>query len=270
MSPATPKRDSRGNKKNAQATIFMKDSDGEIVRCPDDIECTYRWKFDMTPEIIATSMDNGVFTCMGRGFPADMNEIEVKVGGRKQKMQRVHNKNQFSCKISDLESAEEEMEVEVRTREGRCRMKNSVRKLRAPKPRFNGISNKKASKNGCKMKIKGEYFAEDSELELINDTGRVICDKMKFLNFNEMECETKKGQYNPRKCRLRKKNRKPGENGDVICDGENCDFETSDDETPVVSKCEAAGKEGRKRKFKISGKRFKKSKGGCKVRIGKV
>ena len=86
-------------------------------------------------------MDNGVFTCMGRGFPADMNEIEVRIGGRKQKMQRVFNKNQFSCKVSDLESAEEEMEVEVKTREGRCRMKNSVRKIRAPKPRFRGISN---------------------------------------------------------------------------------------------------------------------------------
>ena len=224
----------------------------------------------MTPEIIATSMDNGVFTCMGRGFPADMNEIEVKIGGRKQRMKRVKSKNQFSCQISDLESAEEEMEVEVRTREGRCRMKNSVRKIRAPKPKFRGISNQKASKRGCRMKIRGEYFAKDSDLELINDTGRVICDKLDFVNFNEMECKTKQGQFNPRKCRLRKKNRKPGEVGDVLCEGEDCSFETNDDETPVVSKCERAGSEGRRQKFKIRGKRFKKSKGKCRVKIGKV
>ncbi len=225
--------------------------------------------FELTPEVLAISVNNGVMTCMGRGFPPEKNRIRVKVAGREQVMERVLNKNQFTCKMTDIESTDDDMEVEVYTDEGRARTTPEARKVKAPRPRLRGISNGKASKKGCKLRIQGESFARDAKYELINETGRPICDDMKYVSSSEIECASKPGDYNPKKCRLRRKNRTPFES-DIPCEGENCSFETSDEETPVVSQCSRKSRQGRKETYTIKGRRFKSSKGGCKVRIGAV
>lgn len=85
----------------------MYDIDGGLVTCPDGVDCIFYWKDELTPEISATSLSDGVFTCMGKGFPENMDEIEVRIGGRKQRMQRVINSNQFSCEIVEYSSSVE-------------------------------------------------------------------------------------------------------------------------------------------------------------------
>ena len=264
--PPSPRRDKKGNYKNAKDELFVVDADGEIIRFESDSNPIFHWKFDETPEILATTVKDGVMTCMGRGFPSDMNEIEVRIAGRKQKMERVFNKNQFSCKLTDLEYDDKEMDIEVRTRKGgRCRMKREVRRMRAPKPKFRGISRGRCSRRGTELEVDGSQFTRDMDYIMINDSGREIC-RLRYVNGEKMRCRTKRGSFNRRRCRIRRRVRKEND-PDIECQGENCDFETTEEETPKVTSCTPAGREGRKRKFRIRGKRFR---GGCRrVRIGR-
>lgn len=210
LTPATYKRDNSGAYVDAKADVYMLDVDGGLVTCPDGTDCVYNWKEDLTPEISATSLTDGVFTCMGKGFPEDMNEINVKIGGRAQRMQRVFNSNQFSCEIVEYETSVEEMEVEVLTqRQGRCRMKSGTSRLRAPGPKFRGMSRTRGSKGGCKLTITGDNFTRDRDLELTNDNGETICDRMDYVDLHTMTCISRAGSYSRRRTRLRKRNSPP-------------------------------------------------------------
>ena len=267
-SPPTFKRETTGEYADAQADVYMHDVDGGLVTCPDGLSCVYSWKDELTPEISATSLTDGVFTCMGRGFPEDMDEIEVKIGGRQQRMQRVFNTNQFSCEIVEYESSVEELDVEVRTRRGgRCRMMSGTNKMRAPGARLRGLSRTRGSKGGCRMRITGDNFTKDRDLLLVNEDGEIICDRMEYIDLKTMECKSRAGSFTRRRCRLRRRDREPDE-PDTDCEGEDCDYETDDSETPVVTSCSDMIKEGNKDVFTITGTGFTVDRGVPEVEVG--
>lgn len=147
-------------------------------------------------------------------------------------------------------------------------MKSGTNKMKAPGARLKGISRSRGSKGGCKMRIEGDNFSEDSELELINEDKEVLCDKMTYVDIHTMECTTIARSFSRRRCRLRRRYRDPDE-PDVECERQDCDYETGDDVTPVVTSCSDLVHEGNRQVFNIIGTGFTDDKGLPEVRVGR-
>ena len=218
-SPASYKRNVTGDFVESAADVYMRDSDRRLVLCPQGVGCRYEWKEALTPEIYNISLVDGNLTCAGRNFPENIEEIEVKIGGRRQRVRRVNGSQEFTCEILEYSSAEEEMELEVITRRGgRCRVRSGARRIRAPRAKLRGVSLPRASRGGCRMRVFGDNFAPDSDLELVDETGAVICSLLKYLDLKTMECRIPAGDHSRRRCRLRRKKREENE-ADIECEG---------------------------------------------------
>lgn len=77
--------------------MYMRDSDRKLITCPQGMNCTFSWKESLTPEITNISLADGNLTCTGRNFPENIEEIEVRIGGRRQRVRRVKNAQEFTC-----------------------------------------------------------------------------------------------------------------------------------------------------------------------------
>ena len=67
----------------ATGDLYLRDSDYSIVQCPSGVDCLFHWKETSTPEVTAWTLENGVFTCTGVGFPELVEDLELFIGGRK-------------------------------------------------------------------------------------------------------------------------------------------------------------------------------------------
>lgn len=91
--------------------------------CAEGVGCTFQWKESLTPSITAREVTEHKLSMLGTGLPVDASKIEVRIGGVLQSAVSKPAANQIDVVISELNSWESEMTLQVRAdNEGYAKM----------------------------------------------------------------------------------------------------------------------------------------------------
>ena len=269
--PATYQRDETGAFVPATADLYMRDADGELVTCPQGLDCVFSWKQELTPEISTVSYSHGVITCTGYNLPLDSAQLEITLGGSIQTSITIINANQFTIAVTEFPTSTTTLTLVIKTLTvGYVYMAPGTATFTVPAAVFLGISRGEVSRGGSQIIINGENFTPDTQLSLVNEQGDPLCQNYEYLSITKMVCYTFSGDFNQQSIVVQQflnsetitVNCTPDPESDAVCT-----FQTSEGVTPIVTNVEFLGLVEQFYVFKVTGTGFDVSEGTVNVQI---